>query len=364
MRVLYDHQVFSLQSAGGISRYYYELLAALTELDSCRPEIAAGVQANGLDFRALPGVRTWGFHGLRSLASGKARYILNEALLTALLPFRGEFDVYHPTLYGQARAARWKKMVVTHHDCAYERYPALFNRVEMIKRLRARQFRAADAIICPSECTRRDLHEFYDVPESKTFVVHHGVTQMRRDSTDGCVQTYDRPFLLYVGSRALYKNFPALLKAFDAARLRDDFDLVVVGGGPETDVERALIRRLRLDGRVRFVLGASDALLAELYGQARLLVCPSLYEGFGFPPLEAMSLGCPVLVARNSCMPEICRDAAFYFETEDLESFVSSLRVACFDGSQREDKIRDGMTLSGSYSWRKCAADTLAIYRQ
>jgi len=364
MRILYDHQVFSLQKTGGISRYYYELLAALTELDSCRPEIALGVQANGLNFRGLLGVRTWGFQGLRSLASGKARYILNEALLTALLPFRGEFDVYHPTLYGQTRAARWKKMVITHHDCAYERYPALFNRVEMIKRLRARQFRTADAIICPSECTRRDLHEFYDVPESKTFVVHHGVTQMHRGSGDGRVQKYDRPFLMYVGSRASYKNFPALLKAFDAAGLRDDFDLVVVGGGPETDVERALIQQLRLDGGVRFVLRASDTLLAELYAQARLLVCPSLYEGFGFPPLEAMSVGCPVLVARNSCMPEVCRDAAFYFEGEDLESFVFSLRVACFGESQRGAKIRDGKNLSGLYSWRKCATETLAIYKQ
>ncbi len=364
MRILYDHQAFSLQSAGGISRYYYELLRHLSQMDSCRPEIAIGVQRNGFNFRNLPGVKAWGFQGLGSLASGKTRYILNELLSSALLSFCGEFDVYHPTLYRHVRAARWKKMVITHHDCAYERYPALFNRVEMIKGLRARQFQTADAIICPSESTRRDLHEFYDVPESKTFVVHHGVTHMQRDSSVRGEFVCDRPFLLYVGSRASYKNFPALLRGFAAASLKRDFGIVVVGGGAPTDAEMALTVETGLVGRVQFVPRASDALLAELYAQARLLVCPSLYEGFGFPPLEAMSLGCPVLAARTSSLPEICRDAVFYFGADDLESFVSSLRVACFDESQRATKARDGKRLAASYSWQKCAANTLAIYKQ
>ncbi len=364
MRILYDHQAFSLQSTGGISRYYHGLLMHLTQLDFCRPEIAIGVQRNGYDFRSLPGVKTWGFHGLRSLASGKTRYILNELLSTVLLSFCGEFDVYHPTLYGHVRTARWKKMVVTHHDCAYERYPALFNRVEMIKRLRARQFQTADAIICPSESTRRDLHEFYDVPESKTFVVHHGVTQMQRDSNRRGEFISDRPFLLYVGSRAAYKNFPALLKGFAAADLKSEFDIVVVGGGAPTDAELALIVETGLVARVQFVPRASDALLAQLYAKARLLVYPSLYEGFGLPPLEAMSFECPVLAAHNSCLPEICGDAAFYFQTGVLESFASSLRAACLDETQRATKIRNGKSLIASYTWQKCAASTLAIYKQ
>jgi glycosyltransferase involved in cell wall biosynthesis len=364
MRILYDHQVFSLQSMGGISRYYYELLKHLSQMDSCKPEIAVGVQQNGFDFRSLPGVKTWGFHGLAGIAPGKTRYILNELLSTALLSFRGEFDVYHPTLYRHVRVARWKKMVVTHLDCAYERYPALFNRVEMIKRLRRRQFQRADAIICISESTRRDLHEFYDLPENKTFVVHLGVTELKRH-LDGQVEfRRDRPFLLYVGSRACYKNFPALLKGFAAAGLESDFDIVVVGGGATTEAELALIREMGLVERVRFVPRAPDPVLAKFYAQARLLVNPSLYEGFGLPPLEAMSLGCPTLVARSSSLPEICGDAAFYFDPNDADSLVSSLRTACFDESQRTAKIQKGREVIASYSWQKCADETLAIYRQ
>lgn len=234
----------------------------------------------------------------------------------------------------------------------------------MIKRFRARQFQMADAIICPSESTRRDLHEFYDVPEGKIFVVHHGVTQMRHHLDEQCDIICDRPFLLYVGSRAPYKNFPAFLRGFAAAGLRDEFDIIVAGGGPSTDAELTLIHETGLLGRVQFVARLSDASLAQLYACAQLLVYPSLYEGFGFPPLEAMSFECPVLAARSSSLPEICSNAAFYFEPGDLESLVSSLRTACFDESERATKVRDGKRLVTSYSWQKCAASTLAIYKQ
>jgi len=364
MRILYDHQAFSLQGVGGISRYYHELAKHISQIDSCKPEIAIGIQRNGFEFRSLPGVRTWGFHGLRSLGSGKTGYILNELLSITLLSFCSEFDVYHPTLYRYVRTAKCKKMVITHHDCAYERYPALFSRVEMIKRLRARQFQIADAIICPSESTRRDLREFYNVPESKTFVVYHGVPQMRNHPGAPAEFVSNRPLLLYVGSRASYKNFPVLLRGIAAAGLKGEFDIVVVGGGAPTGAELGLIGEMGLGERVRFIPYASDPFLAELYSQARLLVYPSLYEGFGFPPLEAMSFGCPVLAARSSSLPEICRNAAFYFDADDLESFVSSLRVACFDDTERATRVRDGKSLVASYSWNKCAAKTLAIYKQ
>src|SRR5260370_31775421 len=173
-----------------------------------------------------------------------------------------------------------------------------------------------------------------------------------------------RPFLLYVGSRASYKNFPALLRAFAGAGLKDDFDIVVAGGGAATPAELSLIAETDLAGRLEFAPRPSDALLAQLYADARLFVYPSLYEGFGFPPLEAMSLGCPVLATRTSSLPEICRDAAFYFEADDLESFVSALRVACFDESQRGAKVSVAQSIITSYSWQKCAANTLQIYKQ
>ena len=155
------------------------------------------------------------------------------------------------------------------------------------------------------------------------------------------------------------QEFPCFVTSLYRCGLKAEFSILVAGGGPSTDAEQALIRETGLLGHVQFVVCPSDASLAQLYTHAQLLVYPSLYEGFGFPPLEAMSFECPVLAARSSCLPEICSDAAFYFEPEDLESFVSSLRTACFDESQRETKVREGKRLAASYSWQKCAAETL-----
>lgn len=363
MRILYDHQVFSLQDRGGISRYYFELVRQISRSNNCMAEIFLGYNNNLFRFSCLPRIKVHEFRGSGIMKPGKYRYLLNEAIANMVYPFRGNFDVYHPTLYRCAPFVRSTKIVVTHHDCAYERYPALFSNVESIKQTRARQFERADAIICPSESTRRDLHEFYQVSENKTFVVFHGITQPVQPDDSEPARIVDRPFLLFVGSRAPYKNFDGLLRAFAAADLKREFDLVVLGGGVATSSELAAVRQLSLGDVVHFAPDAPDDFLARAYDQARLLVYPSLYEGFGFPPLEAMSRSCPVLLAHTSSLPEICGDAAFYFTVEDPGSFVFGLRESCVDEAKRRQKIERGRILASNYSWEECAAKTLQIYR-
>jgi glycosyltransferase involved in cell wall biosynthesis len=362
MRILYDHQVFSLQDRGGISRYYFELLRQISRLDNCAAEIFLGCNNNLFRFSCLPKIKVHESRGSLVVEPGKYRYLLNEAISSLVLPFCGHFDVYHPTLYRCTPLVHSTKVVVTHHDCAYERYPALFKNVESVKEMRARQFARADAIICPSESTRRDLHEFYQVSEDKTCVVFHGIPRPVQSDDSEHTRIGARPFLLYVGSRAPYKNFDGLLRAFAAADLKREFDLLVLGGGLATNAEMAAIGQLSLGDAVRFVPQAPDDLLARAYGQAHLLVYPSLYEGFGFPPLEAMSIGCPVLVARTSSLPEICADAAFYFTAEDQASFVEELKESCFNEAARRQKIEKGRILVSSYSWEECAAKTLEVY--
>jgi glycosyltransferase involved in cell wall biosynthesis len=361
MRILYDHQVFSLQDRGGISRYYFELLRQLSGLDFCSAEIFVGANRNIFRFSDLHQVKTWEYRGRFTMAPGKYRFILNESLANLILPFRGRFDVYHPTLYRYVPLARFRRMIVTHHDCTYERYPALFRNAESIKRMRARLFARADAIICPSASTRRDLHEFYEVPEEKTFAIHHGVTRL--DLHEVSAPVADRPFLLYVGLRAPYKNFGGFLSAFAAAKLKRDFDILVLGGGAAKAHELALVNELTLLGCVRFVPDTSDELLARAYAHAHLLVYPSLYEGFGFPPLEAMMAGCPVLVAHTSALPEICGDAAFYFGPEDEGGFVDQLKLSCSNEAERLVKIERGRALANTYTWERCAFNTLRVYQ-
>jgi glycosyltransferase involved in cell wall biosynthesis len=252
-------------------------------------------------------------------------------------------------------------MVVTHHDCAYERYPSLFRHAPEIMRMRARQFSKADAIICPSEATRLDLHRFYDVPEHKTFVVYHGIARLLPTSA-GLLPRKRKPFLLYVGSRAPYKNFHGLLFAFAAAGLQSSFDIVVVGGGPPRRGELEQIWRAGLSDSVHFMDRLSDDVLAACYEQAHLLVYPSLYEGFGFPPLEAMALGCPVVAARASCLPEICGPAACLFDPDSEDAFVEALKLSCYDEEWRRKAIVLGRDHARQYTWQDCARNTLSVY--
>jgi glycosyltransferase involved in cell wall biosynthesis len=230
--------------------------------------------------------------------------------------------------------------------------------------MRTRLFDQADAVICISDATRRDLHKFYDLPESKTFVVYHGIPQIKQSLNTVADRLVARPFLLYVGSRFAYKNFDGLLRAFARTELNREYDLIALGGGSPTTAETALIRELGINGSVHFMPAVSDALLAQAYMQARLFVYPSLYEGFGFPPLEAMSLNCPVLAAHTSSIPEICQDAVFYFDPQQLDEFVQQLRRSCTDETARNEKIEKGRELVTRYTWDRCAAETLKIYQQ
>ena len=215
-------------------------------------------------------------------------------------------------------------MVVTHHDCIHERFPALFPNAASIVESKRKLLARADAIICVSESSESDLLHFYDVVEMKTHVVHHGFSPLQ-NLPDDAHGMRKKPYLLYVGSRAAYKNFGLLLEAFSRSGLAADYRLLAVGGGSFTSAEQERIASLKLGGWVNVLPKADDGTLARAYREAALFIYPSLYEGFGFPPLEAMSMGCPVLVNRTSSLPEICGDAAFYFPAADAGELARSL---------------------------------------
>lgn len=361
MRIFYDHQVFSLQDKGGISRYFFELIRHLGDVHSVQADIFAGANRSAYRFASAEGVRAWEYQSPLVMMPRKFRYIMNECAENLLAILQCHYDVYHPTLYRWAPMVRYEKMVVTHHDCAYERFPLLFRNADAIRKMRARQFARADTIICPSQSTRSDLHDFYDVPESKTIVIHHGITKLPAPPRES---TYpkDRPFLLYVGSRAAYKNFPQFLKAYAAAGLGREFNILVLGATAATAAERELVESLSISKQVKFMPSASDEDLARAYQMAHLLVYPSLYEGFGFPPLEAMSFGCPVLVAQTSSLPEICGEVAFYFEPADKASFMNSLKTACFDEQERIRRSQLGKIIASTFNWQQTTKKTLDVY--
>jgi glycosyltransferase involved in cell wall biosynthesis len=174
----------------------------------------------------------------------------------------------------------------------------------------------------------------------------------------------DAPYLLYVGSRASYKNFQGLLDAYAAsAWMRTNFSLLCFGGGDFTSAERAAISTAGVDARIRY-LGGSDAVLAACYAHASLFVCPSLYEGFGIPVLEAMSLDCPVACSNSSSLPEVVGDAAALFDPLDRDSIRSALESVLGSPSAATALKERGRIRRQQFSWRSCAENTIDIYRR
>jgi glycosyltransferase involved in cell wall biosynthesis len=363
MRILYDHQVFSLQDTGGISRYHYELVRSLQRFREVSIEVLMGGNASVLPFSGLRNVRTSVTAWKTRMRPGYARYAANEAILSLLTPIRGNFDIYHPTLNRIMPAIRRRRIVVTQHDSTHERFPHLFRTPEAYVRAKRHILSKADAILCVSESSRQDLLHFYDVDEKKTHVVHHGFTPLEEGPlTTPSLPPVESSYLLYVGSRTEYKNFMLLLDAFALSGLAQDYRLVAVGGGPGSSEEEAKISKLRIAGRVDLISRVSDQKLAALYRNASLFVYPSLYEGFGFPPLEAMSLGCPVLANRTSSLPEVCGDAAFYFQSQDPGELAKALVSTLGDKDGLNEKRKLGYERVKLYDWSRTAHRTLEVY--
>jgi glycosyltransferase involved in cell wall biosynthesis len=366
MRILYDHQAFSLQDAGGVSRYFYEIARYMSSVSDVRTDLWMGSNACVYPFRELASscTRVSSLPGV--LPKGSIRYIGNEILGNLQGMTSGRFDLYHPTTYLKMPLVRSRRVVLTHHDCTHERFPELFPDVKKVLWARRWTLPRVDAIICVSEYSRRDLLHYYDVDPAKTRVIHHGLTPLRRSEKAAAAlgKRLKRDYILYVGMRAAFKNFHGLLQALHDSKLAESFDLLVLGGGELTSKEKTLIQSLGLSNSVISMNKVSDEMLAEAYAGARLFVYPSLSEGFGIPPLEAMSLGCPVLASSAASIPEICGDAPFYFDPRNSNSFTSGLLRAVQDESAREQAVRAGGRVIARYRWDRCGEQTLALYRE
>jgi glycosyltransferase involved in cell wall biosynthesis len=225
----------------------------------------------------------------------------------------------------------------------------------------------ADHIICISESTKRDAIELLNICESKVSVVHLGVDTFRESATNSHVDPTPNyhPYILYVGERGGYKNFSCLLKVVaQTAKLKRDFQIIAFGGGAFSRHEHKEIHALGLTDRHVINISCNDSLLQMYYKNASAFVYPSLYEGFGLPPLEAMSAGCPVISSNTSSMPEIISDAAEFFNPEDIECFAQALEAVVYSEERRADLVVRGYKRVQALSWNKCAQQTLNVYEK
>jgi len=360
--VVYTHDIFSRQATGGVSRYFAELIRGVAAVAECR--VAAGLHRNRHLAEVTTGVRGRYFGGRVAGLVAPAARLLNRAWQELELPGRSDV-VVHQTYFGFIPPARRGRTVVT----VYDMMPELFGhasgsrvRLAGLKAAKRLSCRRADRVIAISETTKRDVCEHYGLDEAKVDAIPLG-NSLDRFEGDRFDRPVARPYLLYVGNRGGYKNWAKLVEAVgSAASLRRDFDLVCFGGGPFTGDELGLIGRAGLASRVHAARGDDEALAAH-YRHAAAYVCPSLYEGFGLPCVEAMGLGCPVVCSDRGSLPEIVADAGIYFDPTDADSIRDAVERAVSDRSAVA-RLRPLMAEREKlFRWSRTVSATLETYR-
>ena len=365
MKVLYDHQIFTNQVYGGISRYFYELMNHFSHNEDVKFDISLKYSNNHyLENVNFTNHKTF-FKDINF--KGKVHIIksINEFHSKRLL-LKHDFDVFHPTYYNPyfLKHIDKKPFVVTVYDMIHELYPELFPNKNKISERKKNLTRKADIILSISENTKKDLIEIYDVPENKVKVVYLANSLISSNclTIDKLIEIYDinKPYLLYVGSRNSYKNFGMVLDIY-SNHFSDNFGLICFGGNAFNKVELKKIASIKTSHKV-MQLSGSDDLLASLYKHAFCFVFPSLYEGFGIPPLEAMSMGCPVIASNASSIPEVVGDAAILFDPHSKDKLIDAIE-SLYNESKRNDLIKRGFEQEKKFSWNKMANETLDIYK-
>lgn len=255
--------------------------------------------------------------------------------------------------------------VVTIHDLAYKLFPNEFLKGDLYKLTKWTEYsiRKASKVICVSKHTKKDLVRFYPYVDTKTAVVYNGFRTSKL-KTKNLELRNRKPYILYVGTIQPRKNVVTLINAFEVfSQSHPEYELKIVGkqGWLFKDTMEK-IESSPVKSKITYLGFVDDSTLPHLYKNAFATVLPSLYEGFGLPVLEAMSLGSPVIASNNSSLPEIAGDAALLCDPHDPQSIVTSLE-RLQDKKLRADLIKESQKQIALFSWEKCGAETLAVIR-
>lgn len=354
MRVAFDHQIFTIQRVGGISRYFVYLINGLK--NKANAKILSGLYQNEYYQKKYNSIKFKNPPNTTNLYRylNKASNFLDSKLFTP--------NILHETYYYNSIPFKGKR-VTTVHDMIHELYGSDFSINDKTKILKKTSIYRANHVICVSKSTKNDLINILGIDEEKISVVHLGV--------DIAAFSYKikskikKPFLLYVGNRNGYKNFNGFIKAFASCnKIKSEFNIIAFGGGKLSLSESQLIKKNGLlENQVIQISGGDDKLI-ELYQQAAAFIFPSKYEGFGLPPLEAMASNCPVISSNTSSMPEVINQAGEYFDPLNIESIRDAIKKVVFSKERTNELIKLGNENLKNFSWQKCANETLNVYNK
>jgi len=311
-------------------------------------------------------------------------------------------DIYFNPHFFVAPISQKCKKIITFHDLSFERYPGFFSWRKRIwqKFLMAAQQEAerASQIIAVSQSTKDDLINLYNIEPKKIKVIYSGVGEQFKNLESGIWnlairKKYNLPerFILYFGTIEPRKNLIGLIKAFELLKLSSlhksttnitnqyssireirgkfvnisDLKLVIAGtkGWLFQDIFKA-VQESKYRRDIIFTGFIEEADKPYLYNSAELFVYPSFFEGFGFPPLEAMACGLPTIVSHTSSLPEVVGNGALMIDPYNIDELAWAMEMALFDNDLRERLIEKGIDQAKKFSWEKCAQETLEVLRK
>ncbi len=354
----------------GVGRYLSNLLTQLQRLDSQnsytayldRPAHKTLLQQENFQFKTI------------TLPIAQNYFTWNHVRLPPEL-WRHPVDVFHFPFYTMPVVRNYAS-IVTIHDITYEIHPEWYS---WKGRLAMRAFskfaaRHAQKILTVSQCSKQDIMRYYAIPEEKIVVTYHGIEQRFQPIADVTIldtlrQSYGiraGTVILYVGSIHTRRNVEQLIHAFFRISTKmSDLQLMIVGKReyPYLNIE-GLLDELDLHGKVILPGYIHDDDLPGLYNLATVSIYPSSYEGFGFPVLESMACGTPVITANNSSLPEVGGDAAVYIDPQNIDEIADALAQLLTNSGLRQQCCERGLVRAAGFSWEHTARQTLEVYHK
>ena len=363
----------------GLGRYTQKLIENLQKIDTQNEYYIFLRQENWDEFRPY----NPNFH---KVLADYRWYTLAEQIFFPAKILRLRLDLMHfphfnvPFLY-------YREFVVTIHDLILTKFPTMRAttlgpwlykmkywgyRIIILSAVRR-----AKKVITVSEFVKKELINQFKLPTEKVIVTYEAADvvesgQLKIPDKDLTRYGIKQKYLLYVGNAYPHKNLEGLLRVFKILKTENNFDYQLVLVGKEDYFYDRLKAEARAAGLLEEKNGlapviffgfSSQEMLADLYRNATLYVFPSFYEGFGLPPLEAMSYGLPVTASNSTCLPEILGEAAIYFDPKNTEEIAARIKEVLSNNDLRQKLIKLGFDQVKKYNWGKCAQATLIIYQ-
>jgi glycosyltransferase involved in cell wall biosynthesis len=358
------------RSTGGIGRYIHGLLDHLAAIDNENEYFVFLTEEDLQEYK----LKAYNFHPIRA---DYPHYSLSEQFNFLRLLNHYHLDLVHFTNFNHPIFYQ-KRFVLTIHDMTMTLFPAPGRQTQSFSRffyhtVLKNGANKSKGIIVDSENTKRDLIKILQAPLNKISVIHLGVDNNYRPDRDpakreALKQKYkiNHPYILFVSQWRPHKGINNLVKSFEILDRRfkmKDLDLVITGkSNPKFPEIEEGIKNSPLKKRIITPGFVDEKDMVPLYSNASAFVFPSVYEGFGLNPLEAMACGTAVTTSNISCIPEICGSAALYFDPKDPEDIALKTYTLINNHVLRQKLIDRGLENVKRFSWEKMARETQALY--